>query len=219
MPNHGGANWGVNVSNIQHKLSHNHYSKINKYLPLNSSRGRKWGYRCKVAFPCEKRWLKSQLGENKKIKKRTESNVNVQFDGRSLCCSSGLTAAAAALLQLGAPALSFSCAGEIILPLGAPALPTRSVTHPHHLHHSRTGSRVGGNGRGRTKRRVSPEPVCMLLRCLSACAHTTRPEQHAGWEISTDWAVTTARLLYFPGSKSNWNNPSTTKLVRKVWRS
>lgn len=75
------------------------------------------------------------------------------------------------MLQLGALTLSFSCAGEIILPLGAPALPTRSVIRLHHLHHSRTGSRVGGNGRGRTKGRVSPESVYMLLRCLSACAH------------------------------------------------
>lgn len=72
-------------------------------------------------------------------------------------------------------ALSFSWAGEIILPLRGPALPTHTVIRLHQLHHSRTGSKVGGNGRRRTKRRVSPEPVYMLLRCLSACAHTTRP--------------------------------------------
>lgn len=117
----------------------------------------------------------------------------MQFDRWSLCCSSSLTAAAA-MLQLGALTLSYSCAGEIIRPLGAPALPTHSVIRLHHLHHSRTGSRIGGNGRGRTKGRVSPESVYMLLRCLSDCAHTKGllPEQHAGWEISTDWAVMTA---------------------------
>lgn len=100
-----------------------------------------------------------------------ESNMNVQFDPWSLCCSSNLTPAAA-VLQLGALALSFSCAGEIILPQSCTA---KRVIFLRHLHHSRMGSRVRGNGRRRTKRRVSPEPVYMLLGCLSACAHTTRP--------------------------------------------
>lgn len=64
---------------------------LKKNLPLNSSRGRKWGYRCKVALPCEKIFWKVSL----KKKKRTESNMNVQFDPWSLCCSSSLSCAAA----------------------------------------------------------------------------------------------------------------------------
>lgn len=138
---------------------------IQKNLPLNSSRGRKWGYRCKVALPCEKIFWKVNL------KKKEQSQIWMCSLIPGLCAAPPVWA----VLQLGALALSFSCAGEIILPLRGPALPTHSVIRLHHLHHSRMGSRVGGNGRGRTKRRVSPEPVYMLLRCLSACAHTTRP--------------------------------------------
>lgn len=134
----------------------------------------------------------------------------MQFGPWLLCCSSSLTPAAA-VLQLGALALSFSCAGEIILPLGGPAPPAHAVIR---LHHSRTGSGVGGNGRGRTKRRVSPEPVYMLLRCLSVCAHATRPQHRSSVQDEESAAtepVTPARLLYVPASKSNSNKPNTSK--------
>lgn len=152
---------------IRHKHLHNRYSKKPTFELKQRSKVRIQVQGC---IPLWKDILKGHL-KKKKDMNMNESNMNVQFDPWSLCCSSNLTPAAA-VLQLGALALSFSCAGEIILPQSCTA---KRVICLRHLHHSRMGSRVRGNGRRRTKRRVSPEPVYMLLRRLSACAHTTRP--------------------------------------------
>ena len=169
-----------------------------KNLPLNSRRGRKWGYRCKVAFPCE------QIFSKVSLKKKEWSQIWMcSWIPGCLCCSSSLTLAAAAVLQLPTLALCFSSAGEIILPLPAPAQCYPSPSQ-----------QDGQKSRRKWKREDKEAAVswaCLYAARMPVCVSLYHTASHRS-SMQDDKSAPTQRLLYFPGSKSNLNNPSTSKL-------